>query len=938
MQATSTTDSSTTTTTTLPLLPQHLADLRRSGLTDETIRESQIHSILSAVEAKRILNWKYPASKIVPAMAIPFFRIDGSRNGFARLRPDISQPDKNKPGKVRKYEQPCGVSPHAYFPPAAIDAINTPGRLIAVTEGEKKALAVTQAGYPCIGLTGVSAWQKPFPEAERKKKNPEDKQAELIDDLAQIDWTGRPTLIIFDTDSFRNANNNLALARFALVISGRDADPCIIDLPVGPADSNGIPGKMGVDDFIVEYGEEAFREVIDSRLDDSRRPRELQEYRDELKQSRLDSIGVAGIWFCRGPVGSGKTTSGIAAAQKAQTSLTIVPTHKNCDEIEEEYCSRGLIARKYPKLCKDTCKNFAVAEKAIRAGLSASSAVCLHDCYFRLQCDYHAEMKEADEAAHRISTHARARLSFASIAKGRAYISIDEDPASILRPILDIHGGFGKVEEVAHQAAWDARKKEDGDADVYFSKMEADARRLGEQLVSCERAVKLDLPASLNAIPNADAKLWRAMSDLKVYPSGDVVRVVKALVNGDLESISIRVDQVFAPTAQGGGGPTKEGTTKKEPPKKTVKTLSAVWRPPLPAGATIWISDATSTKADIEALVGRPVVDATPRGRLRKRHAVLQIAHDIKKSTSTNKAVGYLRALMTAPRIRKYHRIGVICDRVHVPAIKGTAQKKGVENLEPELRERIAKVEYYRSGKSRGSNDWIRDCDLLVVLGTPRVPPEVVKARLLQLGHTKAAERDGKWVGKDYWSAITPTGRRRIIRTMGYRDWDWHQAAHAIVNAELQQAIGRARIICEDGIPVIVISCERLGIPVADFFLEPMGNSEFFALQAIEELSALFSTGEANGTVSYNRYIVENSADSQVGTKQVAEKISLEERQTRKILLRLADRGLIERIGQRGGWRLTQPAPTPSDSAGGGGGRPGTGAGGESEAPNREND
>jgi len=114
------------------LLPHHLADLRRSALTDETIEAAGLYSLDDPAAISRILNWKQPATDLGPCLVIPFRDIEGKFDGFARVRPDRPL----SPG--RKYEQPMDVSSRAFFPPGAIDAIRRPGALLAVVEGEKK--------------------------------------------------------------------------------------------------------------------------------------------------------------------------------------------------------------------------------------------------------------------------------------------------------------------------------------------------------------------------------------------------------------------------------------------------------------------------------------------------------------------------------------------------------------------------------------------------------------------------------------------------------------------------------------------------------------------------------------------------------------------------------------------------------------------------------
>ena len=94
--------------------------------------------------------------------------------------------------------------------------------------------------------------------------------------------------------------------------------------------------------------------------------------------------------------------------------------------------------------------------------------------------------------------------------------------------------------------------------------------------------------------------------------------------------------------------------------------------------------------------------------------------------------------------------------------------------------------------------------------------PSAVKNRLIQLGMIEAACRTADWTewGKDYWSGITTSGRRLTLQGTGYRDRDWQAAYRAIVASELKQSIGRGRGICENGIPVIVLSSEPLELQI----------------------------------------------------------------------------------------------------------------------------
>jgi hypothetical protein len=204
------------------MLSQHdTDDLRRSAWTDATIVESGAHTELDPAEVARILNWDRPAEQLGPCLVFPFFHADGTPNGFARIKP--SKPRTDKEGKKIKYESPLRISPRILFTPSAAAATSDVSVDLFFTEGEKKAWAIHQSGFACLGLCGIWAWQKP-------KSDPR----ELVDDLAGVVWRGRRVGIIFDTDEKRNPNVNQARAELARVLTELGADVVLFDLPLDP--------------------------------------------------------------------------------------------------------------------------------------------------------------------------------------------------------------------------------------------------------------------------------------------------------------------------------------------------------------------------------------------------------------------------------------------------------------------------------------------------------------------------------------------------------------------------------------------------------------------------------------------------------------------------------------------------------------------------------
>ena len=217
-------------------MPHHRAELHRSGLTDETISAAGIYSEDSLVKVKALLDCKSFLQRCLPAIVFPFTDAQG-RNGYHRLKPDHPRLD-GKARKPRKYESPRGQPNQAYIPPGVADLLADASRELLLTEGEKKALASTQAGFPCIGLVGVNGF---------KPKN----RAALLPALESIAWKGRSVFIAFDSDVTSNADVQAAESQLAALLKSRGAIVKVVRLPDGEPGADGKPVKVGLDDFLV---------------------------------------------------------------------------------------------------------------------------------------------------------------------------------------------------------------------------------------------------------------------------------------------------------------------------------------------------------------------------------------------------------------------------------------------------------------------------------------------------------------------------------------------------------------------------------------------------------------------------------------------------------------------------------------------------------------
>ncbi len=227
------------------LLPQHLTDLRASGLTDETIEACGFYSEDNYARLATLLNRSRLPKRLSPALVFPFVGPDGS-NGYCRIKPDRPRMLKGKPVK---YESPTGRSNEIFIPPGAFAAIDDSAAEMLVVEGEKKAAKADQEGFPCLGLVGVFGWK-------------DGKAERLLPVLDRIAWKDRQVRIVFDSDITSNPNVQAAESRLAVQLMNRGADVRCVRLPDLPDET-----KCGADDFLVHYSAGEFRKLLNEAIE-----------------------------------------------------------------------------------------------------------------------------------------------------------------------------------------------------------------------------------------------------------------------------------------------------------------------------------------------------------------------------------------------------------------------------------------------------------------------------------------------------------------------------------------------------------------------------------------------------------------------------------------------------------------------------------------------
>lgn len=236
----------------LCLLLEHRDHLRTSGLSDKTIDDSGIHSIdtaearaLGFARGLRGIGIPYPGTEVI---------VDGQEHRYYRLRVD---PDRVR-REGQKYENPlkarmqAGLPYYPYVPPTVAALRKRAEVPVFITEGEKKALKLTQEGFPAIGLPGVFMFGDPASKAKAPEKP-------LHPDLRRWRLRGRTVFVCFDSDRTEKEAVCLAHERLCRKIT---AEGALVRVVAIPSASDGR--KVGADDFLVAHGPGAFQRLVEN--------------------------------------------------------------------------------------------------------------------------------------------------------------------------------------------------------------------------------------------------------------------------------------------------------------------------------------------------------------------------------------------------------------------------------------------------------------------------------------------------------------------------------------------------------------------------------------------------------------------------------------------------------------------------------------------------
>jgi hypothetical protein len=228
------------------LTPRHLADLKQSGLADETIAVQKIRSVpFSMID--QLAGFHVTDAK--SAYLLPFadprggWMLDHPKMkvfGFATdLTDDVRGDQVAAPrakwrynGGARKYIVRRRSAPRLFFPLSTLCRVLEGDEPAFLVEGEKKSLAVAQLGVPAVGLESAWGWHGKGASA-------------LLDDFGVIPLTRRVIELVPDSDITTNPMIVTAMRRLADALRAVGARPRLVRVP---------REVKGVDDYIMTKG------------------------------------------------------------------------------------------------------------------------------------------------------------------------------------------------------------------------------------------------------------------------------------------------------------------------------------------------------------------------------------------------------------------------------------------------------------------------------------------------------------------------------------------------------------------------------------------------------------------------------------------------------------------------------------------------------------
>ncbi|YAF95167.1 MAG: VapE domain-containing protein [Nodularia sp. CChRGM 3473] len=249
-------------------IPEHIDKKHWDEWTDSGVNYAiisrNVRSLHDPLAVDKLLNrnnksrWKH-SSNLIPCWSVSGVDPETGEPTLLGIQVKPDTPILNKQGKLQKYLGASEYQSAPLFLDTGIndfwqEIINTKVEPIIITEGAKKAGAGLSIGYTTISIPGVSTCRK---------------NGRLHDSLQLFTGFGRTFYLCFDNDIIVKKPVQNAMLAMAKELSATGSKVMVIELP---------PGELkGMDDFIANYGKDAFHRLVENA-------KTIEEWRKHLEE------------------------------------------------------------------------------------------------------------------------------------------------------------------------------------------------------------------------------------------------------------------------------------------------------------------------------------------------------------------------------------------------------------------------------------------------------------------------------------------------------------------------------------------------------------------------------------------------------------------------------------------------------------------------------
>lgn len=244
-----------------------LAELGRSWIDHDHATRAKLQRV-DSIDGQAIVG---QPKKDCAGIVFPIVQPGQTRSHGSILRRD--NPEIVYEGEVRKTKEkylcPPGGSNRLWFMPGTpAEWMKDPSIPLVFTEGAKKGIALERLSrhelgdaadkprFLAVSIQGVWNWRG----TTGKEINANGQRVDVkgpINDLDWLDFKGRRVVICFDSDAATNEKVQWAQKKFAEELRSRGADAHIAAIPQRGE-------KLGIDDFLFQYGPKEALEIIDN--------------------------------------------------------------------------------------------------------------------------------------------------------------------------------------------------------------------------------------------------------------------------------------------------------------------------------------------------------------------------------------------------------------------------------------------------------------------------------------------------------------------------------------------------------------------------------------------------------------------------------------------------------------------------------------------------